>query len=759
MSNLVDVKGRTLANLELLNRLPQDVNLLANAKFPLGNLPSGITGESINLGQLIEYLLRTDGAANLIASLDGALDDFNTAIENIVSDTNLSADQKLVAMQTYINGLNVTAQQKLDIINGLVVTGNTEISNLQQAIQVAAAAGAGANGWTSALVLDSGLNKTQDLINAYVYPKLQRENVSVQDFMTNAEYAAWKANSATADMARPIQAFFNAIATKDYGTVYCSGSFAVSSGLTLGGSAGCLTKQVIGNMSLTALNAIDTMLVVQAGSDFKWQGSLAVTGTGSVSYASRTCRIGIAFGGTYSASRNVFTAIIARRFSQVGVACRTLTTLSNYGDVRVSDCGSGYSSNTYSLTANWSTKVDSGTSGSTGQLSSITVDVLPPAVCETSIFVVINNEVYYVDSVNTQTNTISVFPWIDLTLTSGTLRYLFGAGVYGIGGDASVNHYNKIDAVRCSIAYYSCELYPAIVDNLVTQVCGVGLGLGGRPSAAHVGGQINGFYCENNDYDIMRVTRANMGKLIASEYAFNFAKIAYPCAMRDISTNSRGSYANLDSIAIQSDGRILSQEQYAKNYYGSSVSVDVTSKNRAIATVYSSASSMKQYTLIAPNISLNQAFGYEYRQLVQFGTGANGAPSAANGAVFTAPDGYTVNGGTTASFSGFSAAAVFHVYFLYASNAFIISCTTLLPLNTSVTYDPPSLATATQQSTTVTLVGAKLGDNVSVSFSRVLSGTRMWAEVTAADTITVYHRNDTGVAVDLASGTLKVKIL
>ena len=35
----------------------------------------------------------------------------------------------------------------------------------------------------------------------------------------------------------------------------------------------------------------------------------------------------------------------------------------------------------------------------------------------------------------------------------------------------------------------------------------------------------------------------------------------------------------------------------------------------------------------------------------------------------------------------------------------------------------------------------------------------MWGEVTAADTVTVYHRNDTGATVDIASGTLTVKIV
>ena len=77
----------------------------------------------------------------------------------------------------------------------------------------------------------------------------------------------------------------------------------------------------------------------------------------------------------------------------------------------------------------------------------------------------------------------------------------------------------------------------------------------------------------------------------------------------------------------------------------------------------------------------------------------------------------------------------------------------------TVTYDPPSLATGTQQSTTVILTGARLGDIVNVSFDKTLSGTRMWAEVTSPDIVTVYHRNDTGATVDLPSGTLTVKIV
>ena len=79
-------------------------------------------------------------------------------------------------------------------------------------------------------------------------------------------------------------------------------------------------------------------------------------------------------------------------------------------------------------------------------------------------------------------------------------------------------------------------------------------------------------------------------------------------------------------------------------------------------------------------------------------------------------------------------------------------------LTAAATYNPPSLNNATQQSTTVTVTGAAMGDRAACSFSLALQGTRMWAEVTAADTVTVYHRNDTGGALDIGSGTLRVEV-
>jgi len=81
------------------------------------------------------------------------------------------------------------------------------------------------------------------------------------------------------------------------------------------------------------------------------------------------------------------------------------------------------------------------------------------------------------------------------------------------------------------------------------------------------------------------------------------------------------------------------------------------------------------------------------------------------------------------------------------------------PATGSKTYDWSSLSNAAQQATTVTALGARVGDEViGISMSTALSGTRLWGEVTADDTVTVYQRNDTGGTVDVASGTLSVAV-
>lgn len=83
-------------------------------------------------------------------------------------------------------------------------------------------------------------------------------------------------------------------------------------------------------------------------------------------------------------------------------------------------------------------------------------------------------------------------------------------------------------------------------------------------------------------------------------------------------------------------------------------------------------------------------------------------------------------------------------------------------LTGSKTHDFASIANGASTNTTVTVTGAALGDFAVASLNvsgGVVAGAGLVASVTAADTVTVTLLNQSGGAVDLASGTLRVLVL
>lgn len=92
------------------------------------------------------------------------------------------------------------------------------------------------------------------------------------------------------------------------------------------------------------------------------------------------------------------------------------------------------------------------------------------------------------------------------------------------------------------------------------------------------------------------------------------------------------------------------------------------------------------------------------------------------------------------------------------TNAGTVNPSTFGVLRATATWDPGSVSSGAQTSTTVTVTGAAVGDSVRATFSLSLAGLQMTAYVSAANTVTVLLGNLTGGAVDLASGTLTVTV-
>ena len=77
----------------------------------------------------------------------------------------------------------------------------------------------------------------------------------------------------------------------------------------------------------------------------------------------------------------------------------------------------------------------------------------------------------------------------------------------------------------------------------------------------------------------------------------------------------------------------------------------------------------------------------------------------------------------------------------------------------TATWDPPSLINGETATTSVTVPGANVGDPLVVGFSSISSVYwSLTAIVNSANTVSVKLTNNTGSTVDLASGTLKVRV-
>ena len=94
------------------------------------------------------------------------------------------------------------------------------------------------------------------------------------------------------------------------------------------------------------------------------------------------------------------------------------------------------------------------------------------------------------------------------------------------------------------------------------------------------------------------------------------------------------------------------------------------------------------------------------------------------------------------------------------SNAELIAMLTALRgLDGSATLDVASLADGAGATSTVAVTGAALGDFVLVSLGVDLAGITVTAYVSAADVVSVRVQNESGGTVDLASTTVRVRVL
>lgn len=756
------VETKDLANKSDVQTSSNGVKALLEAHKSDKSNPHGVTKDQVGLGDVnntadLDKPVSSATQAAIISANQGKADKTYVDIElgkkansqDVTNSLNTKEDKTFVTNLRKLGGVDywdegvypLNGEVRLD--NGGIVkstvANNTKNPNLDM------------TGW---VIADASLNSQ----------KLQRENVSVWDFFTKAELSAYKASPTTFDAYRPIQEFFTYIALNDVGTAYCSITACVSQGLLMGVQGVHKTLVVNGNMQLTALNAIDTMIQREIGQDFEWVGFIylighRLAGSPSYTYRLRTCRVGVGSSEVYNNARQKWGGLRFMYFQQHGLQVRGATTASQYKYVRANVCGAGlYNDSRYRFETTFNNRVDTGTSGSATQRTTITVSELPSADIlqdQSQSYIVVNNEPYVITAYDIAASTITVTPWIDLTVTSGTLAYMIGGGVDLRGGDSSAVQFGYVEGTNCGIMFNDCALYTANIGMLMAQANGCGYNVGSEMGAATIGGTLDSMYIEGNHINLMFTSTGTFEKVIGNTYALDLAKVKV-MALR-LNTNTYAA-RTLGNGRLTSSGITYTAYGAPNNAASNVTTIDIFDR-RNLGYTYRHNNIVFAMPVI--DTHKNSLTGLDNTFVKVIGTAASSIPTTVT---FRPASGCTVNGSTSdVVFSGFTTPPQFDIYAHISTGNYIVMCKDIQKGVATATYDPPSLpALGTEGdsvTTTVPLTGAVVGNIVQAAFSQYNAGVEINAVVSSANTVTVKFKNTTVAPIDLPSGTLTVKLI
>jgi hypothetical protein len=470
-----------------------------------------------------------------------------------------------------------------------------------------------------------------------------------------------------------LQTFFTAIQTKNYGTAIFAGNFKISNTITFGtASIFPATAVIEGFANVIATAPMSHMFEITNFTNSTF-GTISATGTGSLSFASRTVRVGFYLVGC---QRSLFERLLGRNFSFASVVhAGGNNTLSEVQHLRGWDCGSGHA--TYSLTGNWSTPVDSGSVNSVGQRTVVDVTVLPPsyvtdgtygAVGDTPYMVRIGSDLHLITAVDTVNNKLSLFPWVSTAATPGSFQYIFGGALWQRGSDANIIKIGAVDALRAGIGVSAQSLYGPRISRVTSQSCGVGFALGRWYNGASWGTELGNLYVENCYEDLVIVSQPSnsVNAKVTSAYEIDSAKIRR-IGPRSSGTTYTPSFQSLSSIDVYLQGQMLQMEKFGDNATSSSIGLSPIRRDQ----MYMQTRNAFTVPLASLDMNFNRLTGTDSFQCVFFGTGASKQPTGT--ITFTPPAGWTVNGLASVAFSALTAPPHFAVFYEIAALNVIVS--------------------------------------------------------------------------------------
>jgi len=382
----------------------------------------------------------------------------------------------------------------------------------------------------------------------------------------------------------------------------------------------------------------EEMVLFQNWYNGKVTGHFEIIGKGNTDWVSRTNGIGLY---VKDCSKMHFTKISVTYTKYDGVVADGQSYLFGVDQLTTQYCGSAVGL-AVGRSVNILSNVNSGGQNDTEQRSTLTLNTIPIGVGYPDTFVKIGTRLHQIMTVDAPNNKVSVYPWIDSTLTFPQPMYIYrGAGLKVKGSDASCAKIGQHDALVCGIGILNQALYPASVDVFVSQHCGIGHLLAQGAGDASVGGAMLSSYWEANDFDfIVNTLYPVLGYSLVSTTAINLTK-----CLRIVpaisGTNPYEQYNNFEGINIGVSGKNYEDINNQSPNVGCT-SIVINTANNADYNIKANS-----YTLLLKDNNFTKDIARLFRhrtfKINAIGTGTNGEPTGTY--TFTPDAGYSINGG------------------------------------------------------------------------------------------------------------------
>jgi len=335
--------------------------------------------------------------------------------------------------------------------------------------------------------------------------------------------------------------------------------------------------------------------------------------------------------------------------------------------------------------ANFSANVRTGIGGSGSQASVLTVDALPdvdipsdqpdsPHIDNMQMcYGVYNGGLYMVRKKNVAASTIEVFPWLPDGVTTGEFRYVYGHGFYSKGPNAGIITLEGGEYQHCGIGLGQNSLYGGVAKSIGAQHCTIGWTFGGGWSGGSKANQVTGLYLENTFFDIVQTSAASSVQAtligpyeigIGTDRLIRSWNISAPREPGNPGT-FRKENRKFNKLQILGEKLYIDAGVHPEGFFQST---NILSMEARAVSEYVFKTNQATFQL-TPDRSLNRLFGNSAIKIIA--VGATG-PAPTSNLTVTSNGGFTVNGTTSAVFSGFTGPAQLVAYCDFVANNWIV---------------------------------------------------------------------------------------